>query len=253
MARMDRNASIRASLGPAPPGFPPPVLGLLALDTRFPRPPGDLGRGDAWGVPVLRRVVARAAASAIVRPAGETDLDAVLPPFVQAARELAAAGVRAITTSCGFLVLAQQHLQDAVPVPVVTSSLLLLPRCLQRERRVGVLTIDGRSLGPAHLLAAGVPRERLHDVVVQGVAPDGHFATSILGDRATLDVARASGEVVAAADVLRQRDAGLGTIVLECTNMPPYRQAIEAATGLRTLCLLDHPVLCALAGAGAGE
>ncbi|MBA2963979.1 MULTISPECIES: aspartate/glutamate racemase family protein [Ramlibacter] len=229
------------------------MLGLLALDTRFPRPPGDLGRGDAWGVPVLRRVVARAAPSAIVRPAAGADLDTVLPPFVQAARELAQAGVQAITTSCGFLVLAQQRLQEALPVPVVTSSLLLLPQCLQHERRVGVLTIDDRSLGEAHLLAAGVPRDRLADVVVQGVAPAGHFASSILGDRATLDLARAAGDVVAAALALRQRDAGLRTVVLECTNMPPYRQAVEAATGLRTLCLLDHPVLRALAGAAGRQ
>jgi hypothetical protein len=243
---MDKDASIRASLGPAPPGFPRRVLGLLALDTRFPRPPGDLGRSDAWGVPVLRKVVAGAAPSVIVRPAAAADLDAVLPPFLEAARELVGEGAAAITTSCGFLVLAQQQLQAAVQVPVVTSSLLLLHDCLEREQRVGILTIDASALGPQHLLAGGVPAHRLQDVVVQGVAADGHFAASIVGNQATMDLARAAADVVAAARELQRREPGLRTVVLECTNMPPYRRDIEAATGLRTLCLLDHPFLRAL-------
>jgi hypothetical protein len=243
---MDKDASIRASLGPAPPDFPRPVLGLLALDTRFPRPPGDLGRADAWGVPVLRRVVAGATPATVVRPAAGADLDTLLPPFLEAARELEAAGVRAITTSCGFLVLAQQRLQAAVQVPVITSSLLLLPACLAREQRVGVLTIDARSMGREHLLAAGVTVQRLDDVVVHGMAADGPFASAIVGDRETMDLARAAEDVVAAACDLRRRAPGVQTVVLECTNMPPYRQAIEAATGLRTLCLLDHPLLRSL-------
>src|SRR4051812_37270232 len=101
---MNKDASIRASLGPAPPDFPRPVLGLLALDTRFPRPPGDLGRDDAWRVPVLRRVVDGAAPSAVVRPSVDAGLESLLPGFVAAARELERGGVRAVTTSCGFLV-----------------------------------------------------------------------------------------------------------------------------------------------------
>jgi hypothetical protein len=251
---MDKDASIRASLGPPPPDFPRrPVLGLLALDTCFPRPPGDLGREDAWGAPVLRRVVAGAGPSAVVRPAAGADLDTVLPPFLAAARELEQAGVGAITTSCGFLVLAQQRLQAAVQAPVVTSSLLLLPACLEQEQRVGVLTIDARSLGREHLLAAGVPAGQLQDVVVQGVAAGGHFATSILGDRVTLDAGRAAEDVIDAARALLRRGPSLKTVVLECTNMPPYRQAIEAATGLRTLCLLDHPLLRALAASTERE
>jgi hypothetical protein len=59
------------------------------------------------------------------------------------------------------------------------------------------------SLGREHLLAGGVPAQRLHDVVVQGVAADGPFAASIVGDRETMDLARAAEDVVAAACELR--------------------------------------------------
>ena len=38
-------------------GEAPGFLGVVMLDTRFPRPPGDVGHPDAFGVPVRRHVV----------------------------------------------------------------------------------------------------------------------------------------------------------------------------------------------------
>ncbi|HEY3046156.1 MAG TPA: aspartate/glutamate racemase family protein, partial [Polaromonas sp.] len=74
---------------------------------------------------------------------------------------------------------------------------------------------------------------------VQGVEPAGEFAAAILGNRETLDIQKASSDVVAAAKALKKRAPTLASVVLECTNMPPYRQAIEAATGLKTWALTD--------------
>jgi hypothetical protein len=110
---------------------------------------------------------------------------------------------------------------------------------LAHQPRVGVLTISAAALGPEHLLAAGVPVSRLDDVVVQGVEPTGEFVTAILGNRESLDIEKARRDVVDAAVALRQREPSLQAVVLECTNLPPYRQAIEAATGLKTWALTD--------------
>jgi hypothetical protein len=123
-----------------------PALGLL-LQTRFPRVPGDAGRPDSWPMPVLPIVVPGASPQRVVREADP----APLQPFIAAARDLAHQGAAAVTTSCCFLVQFQAALQAAVRVPVWTSSLLKL-RELQRP---GVLTVDARSLGVAHLHAAG--------------------------------------------------------------------------------------------------
>jgi hypothetical protein len=136
-------------------------------------------------------------------------------------------------------VLLQKELQLVTKVPVVTSSLLLLPKLLQTQQRVGVLTISSRYLGAEHLRSAGVPKERLQDVVVQGVPPDSEFATRILGNQPQMDLAQAERDVVAAALALKARAPDLQTLVLECTNMPPYIAAIEAATGFKTLWLKD--------------
>ena len=44
----------------------------------------------------------------------------------------------------------------------------------------------------------------------------------------------AAADVLAAAVALKNREPTLTCVVLECTNMPPYRAAIKAATGMKT-------------------
>ena len=241
-----RDTRIKARIAPAPPVFPPvrsPLLGIVLLDTRFPRPHGDAGNPASWPVPTRVKVVAGAWPRKIVQLATGLRGAQVLGEFVGAVRQLAAEGACAITTSCGFLVLLQQELQAGCGVPVVTSSLLQLPALLEEQERVGVLTISAERLGEEHLLAAGVPRERLSDVAVQGVDPGSEFVRAILGNRATMDLQRAARDVVAAAVALKARAPQLRTLVLECTNMPPYAERIRAATGWRVLSLADSPLL----------
>ena len=241
---MIERSRISAIPGPADavlPGAPSRVgfLGVLMLDTRFPRPLGDVGHPHTFPWPVRHRIVARAWPDTVVTSAEALRGSALLPAFTEAVRELQSQGARAITTSCGFLVLLQGELQAAVHVPVVSSSLLELPRLLAREPQVGVLTISAGRLDPEHLLASGVPRGRLHDVLVQGVDPSGEFAGAILGNREAMDLARARDDVLSAALQLKSRAPHLRTVVLECTNMPPYAQAVHDASGMEPVSLLN--------------
>ena len=246
---MSEVQSINAIPGPDSPAFPSVVsdgaaslqgfLGIVMLDTRFPRPPGDIGAPGTFDVPVDFHVVRGIWPATVVQSAAGLRAGRVVPAFVGVVRQLERRGARAITTSCGFLVLLQKELQAAVKVPVITSSLMQLPRLLAQQQQVGVLTISAASLGKEHLRAAGVPRERLADVIVQGVNPKGEFATRILGNQPELDLEKAAQDVVDAALALKQRAPGLQSVVLECTNMPPYRQGIEQATGFKTFSLAD--------------
>ena len=219
--------------------FPNGFLGVLMLDTRFPRPEGDIGHPSAFNVPTRRCVISGAWPDKIVQSAAGLRKGRVVQPILQLVRRLEHDGAKAITTSCGFLVLLQKDMQAQVKIAVVTSSLLLLPGLLAQHAKVGVLTISSSKLGVEHLRAAGVPRERMADVVVQGVDAKSEFATAILGNRATMDLGKAGAEVLAAAIALKQREPSLTAVVLERTNMPPYRAAIEAATGLKTWALVD--------------
>jgi hypothetical protein len=204
-------------------------LGILMLESRFPRVPGDVGNASTWPFPVLYRVVRGAGPARVVRSLKESGL---IDAFVEGARELAQAGVSIITTNCGFLVLYQQRIQSSVDVPFLSSSLLQVPflqSLLPPGRRVGVLTIERRSLSDEHLAAAGIAD---NTPVVGMEEVGGYFVEVILGDGRELDVVRARDEHVRAAQLLLQRHPDVGAIVLECTNMPPYAAAIREETGL---------------------
>src|SRR5712664_3432189 len=99
------------------------TVGILMLDTRFPRIPGDMGNATTFPFPVRYHRVSGAAPDLVVRRGAEGLLDA----FVDAARALEREGVGAITTNCGFLVKFQRQMAAAVHVPVFTSSLLMVP------------------------------------------------------------------------------------------------------------------------------
>lgn len=205
---------------------PERCLGVLKLATRFPRPPGDIGNPATFTFPVRYAVVDAASPQRVVRERAR----GLLEPFIAAGGQLVREGAAAIGTSCGFLALFQRELTVALPVPVATSSLLQaawLTPLLPTGGCVGIVTIDADSLGPDHLLAVGAdPR-----LPVEGVDPASEFASAILQDRTTLSLDRAERDVVAAALRLVERRPDVAAIVLECTNMPPYADAVRAATG----------------------
>ena len=143
-----------------------------------------------------RSTIASCMALAALRWCAKLTAERFLEPFSVAALELEQSGVSLITTSCGFLVLFQRELQQRLRIPILTSSLLQLPwllAMLPPERKVGVLTIEGKSLTDAHLAAAGVTdRAR---VAVQGLdEAGGYFTGQILGDQPQLDVERSARE-----------------------------------------------------------
>jgi hypothetical protein len=181
---------------------------------------GDIGNPATFDFPVSYKTVQGASPHRVVR---ERD-PALLQPFVDAGLALVAEGASAITTSCGFLVLFQRELQAALPVPVWTSSLLLLADL----RRAGVVTVDAASLGADHLRAAGADAE----MPIQGITAGSAFQQTLLHDLPTLDTHDALLQVVGAAHRLLARHPSLTDIVLECTNMPPHADAVRRATGL---------------------
>lgn len=204
-------------------------IGVLMLDTRFPRPPGDIGNPlsfEALGVDVRYRVVPGASARRVV----EQRDPSLLQPFVDAGLQLSRHGVQRIGTSCGFLAYFQHELASALPVPVISSALL----ACERLSHPGILTFNLAALDAQLLSAAGVPK----GVPARGVDPAGEFHRAIVEDRTEMDLAKAESEVVAAARSLVADHPEVRTLVLECTNMPPYRRAIEQATGRPTIDLL---------------
>lgn len=202
-------------------------VGILMLDARFPRIPGDMGNALTWPFPVHYKVVRDASPERVVRHGAE----GLLGHFIDAARELVADGVDGITTNCGFLSLFQDELAEAVGVPVATSSLMqvaMVNRLLPNSRRAGVLTISSSTLTPLHLEKAGVPE----GTPIASTEGGSEFTRAILGNELQLDVELARQDNVEAAKRLAVDRPEIGALVLECTNMVPYAGDIRAATGL---------------------
>ena len=204
-------------------------VGILMLDTQFPRIPGEMGNATTFDFPVRYHRVEGASPDKVVRQGQR----ALLPSFLEGARFLEREGVRAITTNCGFLAKFQAEMAAAVSIPVFTSALMLVPlvhRMLAPGRAVGILTVDASSLKPDHFAGAGIgPDIR---TVVAGLETEKEFTRVMLDNLLELDVEAARAEHLAVVGRMVESHPEIGAIVLECTNMPPYRADIQRLTGL---------------------
>jgi hypothetical protein len=202
-------------------------LGILMLEARFPRIPGDMGHAQTWPFPVLYKVIPGASPQRVVMERASGLLDA----FLAGARDLVDLGAEGITTNCGFLSIYQAEIARHVRVPVATSSLLQAPfieSLLPPGRRVGIVTISAGTLTEEHLHSAGVRPGTPVVGTDQGV----EFSRAILGNEPQLDVAAAERDILEAGETLVEQHPDVGAVLLECTNMAPYASALREHLGL---------------------
>src|SRR5260221_14205829 len=122
-------------------------LGILMLDTRFPRIEGDIGNPASFDFPVILRTMEGIGPNDAV--AAHPDRPRMMAALADNAAKLAAAGAAGIGTSCGFLALYQDELARVSPVPVATSALLLIAQ--PKGRKVGGITAPARNPTPTQL------------------------------------------------------------------------------------------------------
>jgi aspartate/glutamate racemase len=209
-------------------------VGILMLDTRFPRPPGDVGNAQTWPFPVRYRIVTGAESRRVI---GTTD-PALLQPFIDAARELEQDGVSMITTSCGFLAIFQREMQAAVGVPMLTSSLLQVPlaaRIVGLGKRVAIMT-SRDELTERHYAGTGWSSKEIP--VVVSVLPQDAQMTNVYSSKIAeaehpqAEPERLERELVEAARRAVRQHPDVGAFVLECTNYVPYATAIRRSSRL---------------------
>lgn len=197
-------------------------IGILMLETTFPRIIGDIGNALTWNFPVRYKIVKNQSSYHTVNSLTYEDLE----PFILAAKELEKEGIKAITTSCGFLSLFQQELADAVNVPVYTSALLLVPllsKMLGKRKKIGILTANKKKLSRKHLLSVGIDNI---PYVVMGLEEEEVFTNFTVHNWESVDVEVCENELRKKARELLVQEPEIGAIVLECTNMCPYAKAV---------------------------
>jgi hypothetical protein len=201
-------------------------VGILILDTKFPRIPGDIGNAATWPFPVLYKLVRGATGERVTTARAEDRSSGLLDAFLAAGAELVEAGADGLTTTCGFLSIYQRELAASCGVPVAASSLMQVPaveRLLPPGKRVGVVTFSASRLGPDHLIAAGAAP----DTPVVGIENGREFFRVMAQEERTLDITAARADIMAAGDELVARHPEVGAVVLECTNMVPFARALR--------------------------
>ena len=200
-------------------------IGILMLDTIFPRIPGDIGNALSYPFPVRYKVVKDAFCERIM---GDQVDEELLAPFIKAAQELEAEGCKAITTSCGFNAIFQEALANAVDIPVFTSSLLQVPfaqALVGRDRAVGVITASASSLSEKHLRACGITDE-MHPIVM-GLENAPEWSKIFDHPDDSFDMDLVTEEILNVARQGVKDHPEIGAIVLECTDLPPFARRIR--------------------------
>jgi hypothetical protein len=215
-------------------------IGILLIEARTPFIPGDVGNASTYRYPVLYRMVMDVTIERLIED-GDLSLTGRV---IEAAKALEDAGVRAITSDCGYMLHFQEQVAAAVSVPVMLSSLLQLPfidALLGPSQAIGVVCANRRRLTP-DLLAKAHPHPR-RPVHIAGLEDKPNFRAPVLDETDTLDSDKIEAEVVETALKLTEEHPEIGAMLLECSNLPPYAAAVARATGRPVfdfVTMIDH-------------
>jgi hypothetical protein len=227
-AVMPERTIFRARKGQVGYGF---SIGMLMLDCNIPFVPGDVGNASTYDFPVQFLLVPGATGDAVV---GKQD-PALEPRFVEAAQQLVAQGVRAITGDCAYMGAYQRAVSDAVEVPVFLSSLMQVPMVVSMLRghdQLAVLVANGQTVSNRLLEPVGIVGEVRERCVFRGLEDKEHFRSVCLEDRGELDRAQMEADMVQTAHEVVSDHPDVQAFLLECSDMPPYSAAVQRATGL---------------------
>ncbi len=213
------------------------AIGILLFDKQPPIIPGGIRDACAHDFPVRMKMIPGVDNNPFPPIRGNNgELAPDVQATVQAAKEMEADGVCAITLGCGFFSLIQDVLADAVDIPVFSSPLMMIPLILQmlgKDKSVCVLTASKKLLSSDFFEAVGVTEEM--PIVVAGLddAEDLPFNAAPLGSTSIeVDVDELRSDVVDAVQEAIKADASIGAVLLECASLPLFSADINQATGL---------------------
>lgn len=207
-------------------------IGVIMLNTHFPRLLGDVGNPDTFSAPffsdtlsceTLYRRVDVATVDQVISDTGVPEQ--VSAAIFTAAKELDQADVNLIVTSCGFLGELQGELEQQISTPVLSSSLALIPLIrgiFGAKAPLGVITFNSQKLKPLHF--NGHYDER---ITIQGVEQGQELHRVISQDLTEMDEGLAREDVIQATQALMASASPPKAIILECTNLSPYIDTVR--------------------------
>lgn len=229
-----------------------PVLGILELErgtapeASRPEPfPLSIRHPETFDFPVLFETVAGAWVENVVR--GDPAMER---PYIDAARRLVERGATVISSNCGFSIRHQKAISASVNVPVVMSSLLLLPGLLRQlppDGKIAVLTYDSAHCGE-DLLGLDDPADSQR-VVIGGIEGGEFWQNEMKQPVPPTSAKSIEADVVACIDRLLAGHPAISAVLLECAGFPVAAPAVRTRTGLP---VYDIASLCRATVAAVG-
>eukprot|EP00746_Dinoflagellata_sp_MGD_P142024 gnl/MRDRNA2_/MRDRNA2_75035_c0_seq1.p1 gnl/MRDRNA2_/MRDRNA2_75035_c0~~gnl/MRDRNA2_/MRDRNA2_75035_c0_seq1.p1 ORF type:complete len:794 (+),score=156.32 gnl/MRDRNA2_/MRDRNA2_75035_c0_seq1:152-2533(+) len=209
-----------------------PSLGVVRLDYNYPPAPGDIDCPASFGYDVYYRCVPGLTFETC--QAGKMTPE-VQAEFVEAIQYLEAKGVKCITGDCGFMMWFQALARQHTHKPVLMSSLAQLPAITAAfgpEEHIAILTANGEHLKPMRNLIrdeCGVDPDEFRFVMV-GLEDVPGFDAVARGEK--VDVEAVTPFIVEKVQKMLKEHTNIRAILMECTELPPYSDAVRHATGL---------------------
>ncbi|WP_186763799.1 aspartate/glutamate racemase family protein [Planomicrobium sp. CPCC 101079] len=203
------------------------AIRILMLDSFVPFVPGDVGNASTFSFPVRYEKVH----GLTFKNLYDEQKDC-LAQIIQAGIRLEEAGVKAVTADCGFMILYQRQLAEALTVPVFTSSLLQLPfidKLFGTNDKIGVITASADKLTDSILKKAGADPDR---IVAIGMEEKPNFSRAALEEIGWLDSDAIEKEAVQTAVELVEKNPAISVLLLECSILAPYAKAIQYRVNL---------------------
>nr|WP_314876406.1 hypothetical protein [uncultured Pseudomonas sp.] len=202
--------------------------------------PGSLLNPETFDFPVIFETVEGAWVENVVK--GDPSLELA---YVRAAQRLVERGARVISSICGFSIRHQTAVASAVNVPVVMSSLLLLPSLLAQlpvNGKIAVLTYDSRHCTDDLL---GIDDISIRDRIIVGGIEGGKFwHDEMKRPPPPIDVASIETDVLACISKIRSDNTDVSCILLECAAFPLIAAAVRRQNDIP---VYDIVSLCKLA------
>ncbi|WFR55555.1 hypothetical protein QA584_18325 [Anaerocolumna sp. AGMB13025] len=206
-------------------------IGILMMDTVFPRLIGDIGNARTFKIPVKYYTVRNLQTDKLNASNAEQLL---LKPFIEAAKELEKEGCKAITTSCSFLTGFQKQLADAVTIPVFTNTLILAPfirTMLNGRLKIGILTEKADLIHDDTFNQLGWSSKDI-PVSISGMPENSPFSRLFIQDNLEEDLEVLEECIKELTLRHMEQNPDTGAIILECTNFAPFTNLIQNLSGV---------------------
>jgi len=215
-------------------------LGVVRLDYDYPAAPGDIDHPGSYAYDVFYRAVPGLKFEMCQHAVPKTGTplpDDVMKGFVEAIKYLdQEKNVSGITADCGFFFNLQHEARKHTKKPVFMSSLCAAPSVAAAyapDELIAIFTANAVKLEPMRDMikeACGIdPEDKRFIIVDCRHVPD--FGEAVdKGDKVDIDAA--TPNIVKLAQDTVKANPQLRAIIFECTELPPYSDAVRAATGL---------------------